>query len=134
MSLTIYTDKNKIPKEMELIDYNDLFFEEVNLVDNEITKKILMDIDKATYNSPLTFIGRDSSLGALNKSNLSTGSKTLLNIVSNKDKCFDVAECGQNALSLIPYIKNGNILWKVPVLHYLGDCEQCDIIMDNKKI
>lgn len=133
MCLTIYTNKSQIPKEIILIDYNDLFFESVNLVDNEVTKKILSDIDKAKYNSPLTFIGRDNSIGALNKSNLSTGTKTLLNIVTNKDKCFSVSECGQNALSFIPHIKEGHILWEVPVLHYLGDCEQCDIKIDDKE-
>lgn len=133
MCLTIYTKKSEIPKEIMFIDYNDLFFESVNLEDNELTKKILLEIDKAKYNSSLTFIGRDSGIGALNKSNLSTGSKTLLNIVANKDKCFSVSECGQNALALIPYIRDGYILWEVPVLHYLGECEQCDIKIDGKE-
>ena len=55
----------------------------------------------------------------------------LLNIANNTDKCFNMAECGQNVLSLLPLITNGNILWEYPVLHYLGNTE-CDIKIHNK--
>lgn len=133
MCLTIYTNKADIPNNIDFIDYNDLFFEGVRLEDSDITSKILMEIDKAKYNSPLTFIGRDESIGALSKSNLSTGSKTLLNIISNTDKCFSLAECGQNALCLLPYITNGIVLWEVPVLHYSEKYTNCDIRIDNKQ-
>ena len=131
MSLRIYTDKKDIPSNLTVINYNDKFFDGVTLSDSEISNKIMNAVDHAKYSSPNTFVGRDESLGNLNKEHLSTGCKTLLNIISNPDKCFDVIECGQNALALIPFIKEGNILWKTPVLHFRGNAE-CDILIDGK--
>lgn len=132
MSLRIYTDKKEVPANTEVIGYNDKFFDGVLLSNDEISSIVMNKIDHATYNSPTTFIGRDKSLGALNKEHLSTGCKTLLNIITNPDKCFDVVECGQNALALIPFIKEGNILWEVPILHYRGNAK-CDIIIHDKR-
>lgn len=131
MSLNVYTDKSQIPKGMEYIGINDSFFDlETNLQDNPITHSILASIDKAKYNSELTFIGRSEGLGALNKTMLSTGTKTLLNIIGHKDICFDVCECGDNALSMLPLITNGNILWRYPTMCYNGD-SSCDIVCNG---
>lgn len=131
--LTIYTDLAELNKEgKKLIRVNDLFFNmETNLEDSEIVRRILKTIDKAEYNSDLTFIGRTKSLGALNKNMLSTGTKTLLNILKHPDKCFDVCECGNNALSLLPLIKEGNVYWECPAVSYSGNGE-CDIYYNGK--
>lgn len=132
MSLNIYTSKSEIPSEIEYIDYNDLFFESIEIQDTPLNREILQKIDKATYNSTETFIGRDQKLGALNKEHLSTGCKTLLNIVSTPEKCFDVSECGQNVLQLLYCIKNGNIYWKIPNIVCFSENKECDITIDNK--
>ena len=131
MSLRIYTNRKEIPKEIDIIDYNDKFFDGTTLKDDKLSKYIMNKIDKAQYSSEHTFIGRDETLGKLNKNHLSTGCKTLLNIVGNPDKCFDIVECGQNALSLLHLIKNGNVLWRNPILHFVGNAE-CDILIDDK--
>lgn len=132
MSLVIYTQKEQIPKSVKYINYNDKFFASVELNDNTLTKNVLCKIDKATYNSKDTFTGRDKSLGALNKNLLSTGCKTILNIVSNPDKCFDVIECGQNAINCLTMIHQGHILWTYPVL-ITGIDSKCDIEIHGKK-
>lgn len=131
MCLKIYTDKKDIPKDMMFINYNDLFFAGETLLNNDISNEIMKRVDKATYSSPHTFVGRDKQLGNLSKGLLSTGCKTLLNIAKNPDKCFDVTECGPNALSILPLITEGNILWEVPVLHYRGNTS-CDITIHDK--
>lgn len=77
MSLKVITDKKDINR---VVDYNDIYFNKIRLENNSITTKIMEEIDKAHYSSESTFIGRDKSLGALNKNLLSTGCKTLLNI------------------------------------------------------
>ncbi len=41
---------------------------------------------------------------------LSTGSKILLNIYRYPELCFNVMECGDNALELLAGIKKDNIL------------------------
>jgi hypothetical protein len=131
--ITIYTRRELIPADMEYIRYNDIFFKGVSLPDDNITNIILTTIDKAHYNSPETFIGRDKSLGALNKEHLSTGAKTLLNIYTNPNICFDVLECGADCLRLLIDLSldiTGTIFMETPVVAYYGS-GICDIICDG---
>ena len=131
MSLKIYTKKESIPSHLKYVNYNDKFFASVELIDTPIHNNALRIIDKATYNSKDTFIGRDKSLGALNKSFLSTGCKTILNIASNPNICFDVIECGQNALNCLTMLTQGHILWTYPVL-ITDTNSECDIEINGK--
>lgn len=131
MSLKIYTKKSDIPKTMKFINYNDKFFNSTFLSDSEVSRRILKEIDHADYNSKDTFVGRDVSIGALNKSYLSTGCKTLLNILANPDICFDVIECGQNALRAMLGISDGNVLWEYPVI-IVSEAVDCDVSVNGK--
>lgn len=133
MSLVIYTNVDDVESSgKELIKFNDMFFDiETNLEDTEFTRKVLDAIDKASYNSPFTFTGRTEGLGTLNKNMLSTGAKTLLNIVAHPQKCFDVCECGDNVLSLLPLIPDGSIYWETPVV--VCNDIKCDILCNGKR-
>ena len=127
MSLNIYRNKSDIPDNIKLVTNNDLFFNaETSIKNTELAADILMKVDKAKYNSSLTFIGRTQELGALNKSMLSTGTKVLLNVIEHQGICFNIVECGDNALEFIPKIRTGYVLWELPVLAYKGDPD-CDI-------
>lgn len=127
MSLKIITDKAILEKTgTRYVDYNDMFFQSVSLRNTEITNVILQRIDKAHYASEDTFIGRDKALGALNKSLLSSGCKTLLNIAYNPDICFSLAECGPNALECLGILNDGIVYWENPVLFLIKDTE-CNI-------
>lgn len=131
MSLKIYRSINDIPKGIKIIFNNDSYFSGcTNLSDDDLTKSIIFKIDKAMYRSEYTFLGRDKELGGLNKDMLSTGCKTLLNVIQHPNICFDITECGYNALQLLPLIKNGMVLWSFPFVPYAGD-EECDIEYDN---
>lgn len=132
MSLVVYTDRKQIPETMMYVNYNDKFFNGTSLKDGPKVREALRKIDKAEYNSEITFIGRDKELGALNKSNLSTGCKTIINIINNPEVCFDVIECGQNALELLHLVDNGHILWKMPILHFVGEAS-CNIEINGNK-
>lgn len=132
MSLVVYKNMEDIPSNLKVIKLNDVFFNtETELSNNEIVKAILSEIDKATINSELTFVGRTKELGALNKNMLSTGTKTLLNILQHPEYCFDVCECGNNALCFLPLIKEGNILWEDISAAYSGN-GVCDILYGGK--
>lgn len=127
MSLRIYRSVDEVPEGIRVVMNNNLFFDARTLIRNDaLVLDILKSIDKAVYNSELTFIGRTLELGALSKSMLSTGTKTLLNIISYPDKCFNVVECGNNALKFIPKLKQGHILWEMPVV-VCRDKPECDI-------
>lgn len=118
MALVVYRTEEDVKNAgLDLIRVNDLFFNAETYLDNTyLSNLVLSTVDKAKYNSSLTFIGRSIDLGALNKNMLSTGTKTLLNIINHPDKCFDVCECGDNALSLLPLFKNGSVLWAFPMV------------------
>ena len=132
MSLNVYRSIAEIPKGMSVINTNDSFFDVFTQLSNEpFVEEVLFSIDKAICSSPLTFEGRTKSMGNLNKSFLSTGTKTLLNILSNPDTCFDVSECGNNALRFLPRISSGNVLWKNPVV-VCDDNIPCEIYSDGK--
>lgn len=127
MSLKIYRSVDEVPSGVRVTKRNDLFFNARTIIKNtDLVADILRTIDMAEYNSDLTFIGRTRELGALNKSMLSTGTKTLLNIIAFPDRCFNVVECGNNALQFIPKITEGHILWELPVV-VCRDRFECDI-------
>lgn len=111
MALHLYTDLEFIPKDMELIRRNDDFFNVYTSLQNDIyTNKALHEIEQAEYNSTDTFISRVKRFGALFKQFISTGTKTVLNIYYNQDKCFDIAECGDNAIEFLLRYGEGSIL------------------------
>lgn len=131
MSLNVYTDKKYIPEGMRFVDYNDVYFDARTLLkDNEFTRKVLKEIDKARYQSEMTYISRREEFGALFKDTLSTGTKTLLNIYGSPDVCFSTIECGTNALEMLKYIRNGNALL-VGTFCTEDICTNCDIILNN---
>jgi hypothetical protein len=128
MSLNVYLNKNELPVGIKYIKNNDLFFNGATIIDkSDFTALVLKTVDKAERVSDSTFIGRTSNFGSLFKNNLSTGTKTLLNIHSHPDICFDVLECGDNALEFLCDLHRGNIVWSVPFINFLRDDESCDI-------
>jgi hypothetical protein len=134
--LTIYREESAIPEGVKLIKDNDEYFDaKTKLYDTDLVRFILKKIDYAKYNSDNTFISREEKLGGLNKNLLSTGTKTLLNIISSDDVCFDVVECGINALDLLPKLSmediNGRILWK-SCMYPFPDNYACDIMYNGQ--
>lgn len=132
MSLTIYSAKYKPPKNINVITQNDVYFNgAVELTNSEIEAKLLSDIDKARYCSERSFYGRSSETVPVDKNLLSTGTKTLLNILNDSELCFDLCECGHNALELLPFITEGKAYWEIPFVAY-SDTPDCDIIYGKK--
>lgn len=94
MSLNVYLTREEV-NNLTIIRKNDEYFNGMTeLKDCDFVSKVLKNIDKAKRVSDLTFVGRTEYLGALNKSCLSTGTKTLLNIYSHPNKCFDDVSVG----------------------------------------
>lgn len=84
MSLNVYLTKEEVPENLVIIRKNDDYFNGLTILhDTEFVHKVLWDIDMAKRCTDITFIERTISLGALNKSCLSTGTKTILNIYSH---------------------------------------------------
>lgn len=127
MSLKIYRSvcvELKVCADAIVIDNNGFFDSRTSILNDDISKDVLSAVERGIFSTSTTFISRDGI--ELDKSCLSTGTKTLLNIIQHPDVCFDVSECGINALQFIPRIRNGIIIWRFPLIPYRGK-KDCDI-------
>ena len=94
--ITIYKH-GQIPKSIETVKLNDVYFNKytAQMLDNR-ANAIIEKIDHAELTGPYTIKSRFDGT-TLNTDKLSSGCKTVLNIMYNTDKIFDIREC----LSLI---------------------------------
>lgn len=115
MSLQVY---NKTDPPMSVIVDNDTYFDgHTELDSGDMCAGVLKVIDKAVYNSPATFIGRDTSL----------------NVLSHPDKCFSTIECGYNAISYMLNFKQGNVYIPNTFIFSPGlTSDNIDIVWDGK--
>jgi hypothetical protein len=132
--INIYTDKSKIPSNMEYIHDNDVFFMKNCVNDTKLNRLIIKEIDEAEYCSKIKFIDRSDN--PLYIDCLSMGSKILINAGNNLDKVFNACELGENALnfalermcSLNLYFPN-KIPYEVP-----DDTDISEITLNGKAI
>ena len=119
MSLNIFTSKELVKAHnLYMPVSNDAYFNALSSIPNtDFALDLLTGVEKAEYNTDSTFISRNSYLGALNKSMLSTGVKTAFNVICHPEKCFNIQECGSSVLKLLlSGLCDGNVYWDVPVL------------------
>lgn len=124
--ITVYR-KKAIPKGMEKIELNDLFFNRhtSSLLDDR-AKEVIFNIDCSVMVNRYTIISRFDGV-ALNTDRLSTGCKTALNVLYNPDKVFDIKECGDNALDVIFAFEEGNVYCDYPMISFEMDrVKACD--------
>ena len=115
--ITIFK-KKAIPKNKELIKINDVYFNKYTSAKlDERAEEIIYRIDSSKMIDQYTISSRfDGS--RLNIDKLSTGCKTVLNIMYNQDKIFDVSECGENALEVIYSLEAGKISCDYPMIAF----------------
>lgn len=107
--ITIYKDKKDIPRNMEYIELNDVFFNQNTAsVLDERAEKIIEDIDGSEQVGKYKIRSRFDDI-ILDIDKLSAGCKTVLNILYNPDKVFCLKECGNNALEVVYGLDYGNV-------------------------
>lgn len=115
--IDIYT--NKINSK-DWILQNDLYFN-LNTGNEEMSQKeidLIWQIDEAKL-TPDKHIETKYGLGTIR--NLSSGCKTLINIVKHPDKVVSVEECGPNVLRIIFTMENIKIYMPRPTLLDIPD-------------
>ena len=115
--IDIYT--NKINSK-DWILQNDLYFN-LNTGNEEMSQKeidLIWQIDEAKL-TPDKHIETKYGLGTIR--NLSSGCKTLINIVKHPDKVVNVEECGPNVLKIIFAMENIKIYMSRPTLLDIPD-------------
>lgn len=118
--IDIYTEKRD---SKDWILQNDLYFN-LNTSNEEMSQKeidLIQQVDNAKL-TPDKHIETKYGLGTIR--NLSSGCKTLLNIVKHPDKVVCVEECGPNVLKIIFTMNNIRIYMSRPTLTEIpGDTE-----------
>lgn len=107
--ITIFKNKDDIPHDMEYIELNDIYFNQntAHKLDDR-AKKIIEIIDEAKLISKYKICSKFNDI-VLDVDKISTGCKTVLNVLYNPDKVFCMKECGNNALELLYNLETGSV-------------------------
>lgn len=107
--LTIYKNKTDIPPRMEYVELNDFFFNQNTAVQlDDRADKILMRVDRVKRAGKFKVESKFNDV-ILDVDQLSTGCKTVLNVMYFPDKVFCMKECGENALEVLFELGNGSV-------------------------
>lgn len=106
-------------------------FARVKLEHTPKVDRLLEEIEQGTWADESGFIDRFGY--KLYWSELSTGCKAALLVDQCKDKCIDLAECGDNAIeSILKHCRDGEVLSRVITWEFNTDGE-CDVVCHGKR-
>lgn len=126
MSLNLYIRRRDVPVPLE--DLNDLFFDSTLLENDDFTKLVLKRVDRCEFVSESSVFSDVFKL-QVPVSMLSVECKTILNVHYNQDLCFNVVECGNEALLCLFKLTDGNVYCRYPVVCVADDeDDKCDIM------
>ena len=116
--ITIYKNTSEIPQGMELIMLNDIFFNKrtVERLD-ERAKNIINQIDGANMIGKYKIESKFHGV-VLDIDKLSSGCKTILNVMYYSDKVFCIKECGSNAIDILYSLEYGNVYSDYPIISF----------------
>ncbi len=115
--ITVYK-MNGIPKSLEVIKLNDLYFNQnTAAMLDERAAAVINKVDQSEMVGKYSIKSRFDGM-LLNIDKLSTGCKTVLNVMYNPGKVFDICECGDNALDEIYALDQGRICCEYPLISF----------------
>lgn len=107
--ITIFRNKQDIPQDVEYVELNDIYFNQstARKLDDR-AQKVIGIIDEAKLVSKYKICSKFND-SVLDVDKLSSGCKTVLNVLYNPDKAFCLKECGNNALEVLYNLEAGNV-------------------------
>lgn len=107
--ITIFKDKKDIPSDKEYVELNDVFFNQktVSRIDDKASA-IIEKIDASKLIGKYKIESKFNGV-TLDIDCLSTGCKTVLNVLYFPDKVFCLKECGDNALEVLYGLEDGAV-------------------------
>ena len=138
--ITIYKDKKDIPKNIEYVELNDVFFNQttVNRLDSR-ANRIVEKIDNSELDGKYKMKSKFNGV-TLDVDCLSTGCKTVLNVQYFTDKVFCLKECGDNALEVLYGLDDGAVYSDYAVIPFdmnsvkISDEEGTRVITDYEEL
>ena len=127
--ITIYKNKKDIPQGMEYVELNDVFFNQNTA--GKFDKRagdIIARIDDSKLLGKFKIESKFNQV-ILDVDCLSTGCKTVLNVMYFPDKVFCIKECGDNAIDVIYDLQQGKIYSEYPVISF--DMSSVRAVDDN---
>lgn len=105
--ITVFKDKNDIPQGMEYIELNDLFFNQNTAI--KLDERAALIVERVEQAKMVGRYKMESKFNGvlLDIDQLSTGCKTVLNVMYFPDKVFCMKECGDNALEMLYKLEQG---------------------------
>lgn len=124
--ITILKNKKDIPQNMEYVELNDIYFNKNTVLKlDEQAKEIIEQIDGAKLIGKYKIESRFNGV-TLDIDCLSTGCKTVLNVLYFPDKVFCLKECGENALEILYHLENGFVYSDYAIIPF--DLEKVKVI------
>ena len=107
--IVIYKNKDNIPQNMEYVELNDVFFNQNTAAKlDDHAREIIQEIDESKLISKYKIESKFNAV-TLDVDRLSTGCKTVLNVLYFPDKVFCIKECGDNALEKLYHLEHGSV-------------------------
>ena len=129
--MIIYKDKKDIPQNVEYVELNDIYFNQNTVLKlDERAKKIIEQIDGAKLVSKYKIESKFNGV-ILNIDCLSTGCKTVLNVLYNPNKVFCLKECGNNALKILYELSQGMVYSDYALIPF--DIETMEVYVGREK-
>ena len=107
--ITVFKNRKDIPSDMEYVEINDLFFNQNTVLKlDSRAKSIIEKIDDSHLIGKFKIESKFNDV-ILDIDHLSTGCKTVLNVLYFPKKVFCLKECGDNALEILYELKDGAV-------------------------
>lgn len=138
--ITIYKDKKDIPMNVEYVELNDVFFNQNTVLRlDDKANAIVERIDEAELDGKYKIKSKFNGV-TLDIDCLSTGCKTVLNVLYFPDKVFCLKECGDNALEVLYGLTQGMVYSDYAVIPFemdkvqVSDGKETKVIADYEEL
>lgn len=138
--ITIYKDKQDIPKNMEYVELNDVFFNQNTVLKlDDKANAIVERIDESELDGKYKIKSKFNGV-TLDIDCLSTGCKTVLNVLYFPNKVFCLKECGDNALEVLYGLLQGAVYSDYAVIPFdmdkvqVSDGKETKVIADYEEL
>lgn len=125
--ITIFKDRKDIPDDRDYVELNDVFFNQNTVVEiDDRAGAIVEKIDESKLIGKYQMESKFNGV-TLDIDRLSTGCKTVLNVLYFPNKVFCMKECGDNALEVLYALEAGAVYSDYAVIPFdMNEVKVCD--------
>ena len=127
--ITIYKNKKDIPSNMDYVELNDVFFNQNTVSKLDVRASAIVEkIDESKLIGKYKIESKFNGV-TLDVDCLSTGCKTVLNIMYFPNKVFCLKECGDNAIGAVYCLEDGAVYSDYAIMPF--DMDKVKVFDEN---